>query len=111
MKKIEDINAEEFNYKIKSINPILIEFWQKTCENCKKFKAIYEQLAEIFDEEIEFTRIEIFKSVENLRLAESLGVEETPTIKIFKNGKEIGEIVGFKKLETATENIKKIINQ
>ena len=43
-------------------------------------------------------------------IAERLGVEETPTIKIFKKGKEIGEIVGFIKLETAKENIKKIIN-
>ena len=50
-------------------------------------------------------------SINNLRLAEGLGVEETPTLKFFYKSKEIGQIVGFKKLETATEEIKKIVKE
>jgi thioredoxin-related protein len=53
----------------------------------------------------------MFESVKNLRLAEGLGVEETPTVKLFQKSKEIGEIVGFKRLEAATEEIKKIVKK
>ena len=53
----------------------------------------------------------MFESVENLRLAEGLGVEETPTVKLFYNSKEIGQLTGFKPLETATEEIEAIIKQ
>jgi len=108
MKNIVDIQAEEFDYEIKSNNPIVVEFWIKSCGNCKKFKPIYEKLSEIFGDTLKFTRINMFESVENLRLAEGLGVEETPTVKLFQKSEEIGEIIGFKKLQAATEEIKKI---
>ena len=86
-----------------------IEFWIKSCGNCKKFKPIYEQLSEIFGDKLKFTRINMFESVKNLRLAEGLGVEITPTVKIFCKSEEIDEIVGFKPLEAATVEIKRII--
>jgi hypothetical protein len=41
----------------------------------------------------------MLKSTGNLRLAERMGVEQTPTTKIFFKGKELGEIVGFKTLD------------
>lgn len=111
MKNIVDIQAEDFDDEIKSNNPVVVEFWIKSCGNCKKFKPIYETLSEIFGGRLKFTRINMFESVKNLRLAEGLGVEETPTVKLFQKSKEIGEIVGFKRLEVATEEIKKIVKK
>ena len=105
---IEDIQAKDFDRKINSEIPVVIEFWVKSCGNCKKFKPIYEKLSSFFDT-IKFTRINMFESIENLKLAESLGVEETPTIIFFKKSKEIGKIVGYKNLEDAKEEIEKII--
>jgi thioredoxin-related protein len=51
----------------------------------------------------------MFKSIENLRLAEGLGVEQTPTTMIFKKSKKIGQIIGYKTLEDAKKEIRKII--
>ena len=48
MKNIVDIQAEDFDDEIKSNNPVVVEFWIKSCGNCKKFKPIYETLSEIF---------------------------------------------------------------
>ena len=110
MRKVEDIQAKDFDNKINSEIPVVIEFWIKSCGNCKKFKPIYEDLALIFSD-LKFTRVNMFDSVENLRLAEGFGVEETPTVKIFNKSKEIGQIVGFKTLETATEMIRKIMKK
>jgi len=53
----------------------------------------------------------MFESVENLRLAEDLGVEETPTVKLFYKSKETGQMTGFKPLEEATEELEAIIRQ
>jgi thioredoxin-like negative regulator of GroEL len=41
MKNIVDIQAEDFDDEIKSNNPVVVEFWIKSCGNCKKFKPIY----------------------------------------------------------------------
>jgi thiol-disulfide isomerase/thioredoxin len=111
MKTVVDIKAEAFDDVIKSNIPVSVEFWIKSCGNCKKFKPVYEELSEIFGNTIRFTRVNMFESVENLRLAEGLGVEETPTVKLFLKGEEIGEIVGFRPFEAATEEIKKIFKK
>ena len=111
MEKVEDIQAKDFDREISSNKLVVIEFWIKSCGNCKKFKPVYDELADIFGNMLRFTRVNMFDSIENLRLAEGLGVEETPTVKIFYKSKEIGQIVGFKKFETATEEIKSIIKE
>jgi thiol-disulfide isomerase/thioredoxin len=110
MEKVEDIQAKDFDCEISSKKPVAIEFWIKSCRNCKKFKPVYDELSVIFSA-LKFTRINMFESVKNLRLAEGLGVEETPTVKFFYKSKEIGQIVGFKTLETAIEEIMKIIEE
>ena len=66
---------------------------------------------EVFGERLRFVRVNMFESVENLRLAEGLGVEETPTVKLFYKSKEIGQMTGFMQLETATEELETIIKQ
>jgi len=45
----------------------------------------------------------MFASIENLRLAEALGVEQTPTTKVFCKGREIVQILGYKPLEVVLE--------
>jgi len=111
MKAVLDIQAADFNNEIKSDNPVVIEFWIRSCGNCKKFKPVYEALSKIFGDKLRFARINMFESVENLRLAEGLGVEETPTVKLFHKSKEIGEIVGFRTLEAATEEVERIVEK
>ncbi len=51
----------------------------------------------------------MMKSMENLRLAEGMGVEQTPTTKVFCGGSEVGEIVGYKTLEEAVGDLSSIL--
>ena len=111
MGKVVDIQAKDFKNEINNEKPVVIEFWIKSCGNCKKFKPVYEELSNIFSEKFRFTRINMFESIENLKLAENLGTEETPTIKFFHKNQEIGEIIGLKTLEDATQEINKIIDE
>lgn len=53
----------------------------------------------------------IFLSLENLKLAEGLGVEETPTLKLFCKGREIGQIIGYMPLDKATKEIENILKR
>ena len=53
----------------------------------------------------------MFQSLENLKLAEELGVENTPALKIYRKSKIIGEIVGFRSLDQVIGEIKSILDQ
>ncbi len=106
MADIIDIQAESFNDEVKNTGgAVVLEFWIRSCSGCQKFKPVYDQLSEDMGHRIRFLRMNMLKSIKNLRLAEGQGVEVTPTTKIFCNGDEVGEIVGYRPLEEAKEEI------
>jgi thioredoxin-like negative regulator of GroEL len=112
MSNVVDIQAKDFDSEITGLKkPVVVEFWTKSCGNCSKFKSVYEKLAAVFADRLRFVRVNMFESVENLRLAEGLGVEETPTVKVFYRNKEIGQMTGFRPLETATEELEAMIEK
>jgi len=90
---------------------VIIEFWVRSCSNCKKFRPIYDKLPEIFGDKAKFLKMNMFLSLENLKLAEGLGVEETPTLKLFCKGREIGQIIGYMPLDKATKEIEDIFKR
>jgi thioredoxin-like negative regulator of GroEL len=106
---VEDIQAGDFD-EVKGIKgPVAIEFWVRSCGECKKFRPVYERLPEVFGSRIRFFRMNMLKSIENMRLAEGLGVEETPTTMFFCDGEAVGEIVGHRSLEEAVEEMESIL--
>lgn len=110
MADLADIEAHAFDERIKGSDvPVVLEFWIRSCDFCRKFKPVYEQLPEAFGGRVRFLRMNMMKSIENLRLAEGLGVEQTPTTKVFCGGIEVGEIVGYRTLEEAFGDISSIL--
>lgn len=95
MAEVADIDAADFKGAVEGSEvPVVLEFWVRSCHNCQKFKPVYEQLPDVFEGRVKFLRINMLKNIENLRLAEGMGVEQTPTMKIFCGGVEVGEILG-----------------
>ena len=110
MVNVVEVSSKTFDKEVKAADkPIVIEFWIRSCGYCQKFKPIYEKLPEIFGNKVKFLEMNMFKSLENLKLAEGFGVEETPTLKFFCKDKEIGEIVGFRPLDKVVEEIEEIL--
>jgi len=111
MDGVRDIQAESFDSEVKgSAGSVVLEFWIRSCDQCRKFKPVYEKLPEHFDN-VGFYRMNMMKSIENLRLAEGMGVEVTPTTKVFCGGSEVGEIVGYRSLDDAVAEIETIIKE
>ena len=110
MNQIVEISAEHFEREVKNTDrPVVIEFWIRSCSFCQKFKPIYEKLSAIFDGKAKFLAMNMFHSLENLKLAEGLGVEDTPTLKIFCRGKEFGEVIGYRPLDKVVDEIREIL--
>ena len=112
MTQVVEIMADAFESTVKEADkPVVIEFWIKSCPNCRKFKPIYEKLPETFNDKIAFVKMNMFSSLANLKLAEGLGVEYTPTVKLFCKGREIGQIVGYRSLEQVAKEINEMLER
>lgn len=110
MNQVAEIPADSFERAVKeSDKPVIVEFWIRSCRNCQKFRPVYEKLQAILGDKVEFLKMNMFLSLENLKLAESLGVEETPTLKLFCKGREIGQIIGYRPVDEVIEEIEEIL--
>jgi len=110
LSKITDIEVEDFNHMIKGSDiPVVLEFWIRSCGFCQKFKPVYERLPKVYGKSVKFLRMNMMRSIGNLRLAEDLGVEQTPTTKVFCKGMEVGELVGYMSFNEAVEELNLIL--
>lgn len=105
MSKVLELQADEWESEVTSLDgPVVVDFWHHMCGWCQKLNPIYDQLPEHF-ENAKFAKMNILDSAENRNIAMDNGVMGTPTIKVFCKGRDIGEVVGFRPLDTLVKDL------
>ncbi len=95
-------NLSEFNKIISSNNLVLVDFFAKWCMPCLMLAPIIETLAKKF-EEVKFIKINIDS---NQKLASDYEVSSIPCLIIFKKGKEIDRLIGFRSAEDIEKKLR-----
>ena len=93
MAKPIDVTAESFEDEVIKCTdkPVLVDFWSETCGHCLALNPHYDQAAEAKGDEVKFAKV----SFQDCReLFSEHGVRATPTLVLFKDGKEVARRVG-----------------
>ena len=85
-----ELNKSNFEKEIKANKLIVIDLWAEWCGPCKAMGPTFEELSKEM-KNITFAKLNVD---ENSNIASELGVMSIPTFLIFKNGKEVGRIIG-----------------
>lgn len=85
------VTAENIDEILASGQPVLIDFWAAWCGPCKQIAPTIEELASEYDGKLIVGKVNID---EQKKLARSYRIRAIPTLKIFKNGKEVEQIRG-----------------
>jgi len=104
-----DIKFDEQNFEaevIKSEIPVLVDFWAVWCGPCKVVSPIVEELAKDYQGKLKVGKVNVD---ENNSLAQRFSIMSIPTLKFFKNGKPVGEIIGAAPKSTIETEIKKYL--
>lgn len=103
------ITLDEKNFEKEVLNsglPVMVDFWAIWCGPCKVLGPIVEEIAKDYDGKLRVGKVNVD---ENNALAARYGIMSIPTLKFFKNGKLLGELIGVAPKAQIEEEIKKYL--
>ena len=88
-----NLTAESFDQVISSGQLVLVDFWATWCRPCMMMGPIVEELSDEFDGRVVVAKI----NVDEEGVSDICGrfcITNIPNMKLFRNGVEVGNVVG-----------------
>ena len=102
-----EITLDEKNFDkevLESASPVMFDFWAVWCGPCKVLEPIVDELSHDYEGKLKVGKVNVD---ENNSLAMKYNVMSIPTLKFFKGGKVVGELIGAAPKGTVEAEIKK----
>ncbi len=104
MNEIELTEANFDNEVLHSEKPVLVDFWAEWCGPCKVLGPIVEEIANEYKDKLKVGKVDVDA---NNNLAMRFNVMSIPTLKFFKNGQVVGELIGAAPKSTIEAELQK----
>lgn len=99
---VVDINSNNFEKEVvNSKGTVIVDFYGTWCMPCKMLAPIVEKV--VNDQNIKLAKVDVD---ENEELIRKFNIMSVPTLKIFKDGKEVSSLVGLVNENKILEHIK-----
>ncbi len=107
MTKPIQVDDASFEAKVlKSNTPVLVDFWAPWCRPCLMAAPVLEELAKEYANKITFAKLDVDQ---NAQTAAKYSIMAIPNLIIFKEGKPVSQIVGFKPKEELKKDLDAVL--
>lgn len=102
-----DIGSENWQDKVLSSKiPVIVDFWATWCPWCMRLMPIFEEVSKQYEGRLIFGKVNV---EEHQEIAQSNGILGIPVMKIFCDGRNVGELVGYMSEEKLVQELDKIL--
>ena len=101
--------ATETNFQIEVLDaskPIVVDFWAEWCGPCKMMTPVLEAVSDKYADQLSIYKLD---TDANQDIAAKYEITGIPCCIIFKQGEEVGRIVGFRSEDAFVDELKKHI--
>lgn len=109
MSKALEVTKGSFDAEVlKNSLPVLVDFWAPWCMPCKMMAPILDELAEDMAGKVVIAKVDT-ENPDNHSLAMEYQIQSIPNMKLFKDGKVIGEFIGLRNKESLKTEIENLL--
>lgn len=87
--------------------PALVDFWADWCGPCRMMAPSIADLAKQYDGQAVIAKVD---TDENRQITERLGIQNLPTVVLFKNGEEVERLIGYESKRVLEEKLDAILD-
>ena len=94
---------------VESDKVAIVDFWASWCPPCRMMAPVLESIASDMDDKVDVVKVDVEASAENQKLAAQYEVQSIPNLKIFKGGKLVRELIGYRPKDTLLAELKSVL--
>jgi thioredoxin 1 len=101
-----EIKITESNFEtevLKADQPVLLDFWATWCGPCQMLAPVLAEIAQEYEGKVKVGKVNVD---EEPSLAAKFHIVSIPTVMLFKEGKAVDTVVGFRPKEQLVEMLK-----
>lgn len=111
MSNLLELTSDNFEEEVLNCEkPVLVDFWAPWCMPCKMMGPVLDELADDMKDVVKVVKVNT-EEAKNQELAIKYEIQSIPNLKVFKDGKVIGEFIGMKNKESLKEDLEKLLAQ
>ena len=99
------LNSNDFDKEVAE-GVVVVDFFATWCGPCKMLTPVFEELSVELNGKAKFVKVDIDESSE---IASRFQVVNVPTLKVFKDGKVVKTLVGFRPKEAFLSELSDLI--
>ncbi len=102
-----EIGSKDWQDKvISSKKPVIVDFWAPWCPWCMKLLPVFEEVSKQYEGKLIFVKVNV---EEHDDIVQANGIMGIPVLKMFCEGRNVGELVGYKTKEKLVSELDKML--